>query len=76
MLESRLSPHASHDHGRQCCGGEVRLLLEPISVRPTVAIFGVGHVGLELARILFRLELRCIWSTPGPSSSTSSGWPR
>ncbi len=58
MLESRLSPHASHDHGRQCCGGEVRLLLEPISVRPTVAIFGVGHVGLELARILSRLELQ------------------
>jgi xanthine dehydrogenase accessory factor len=58
MLESRLSPHASHDHGRQCCGGEVRLLLEPFLVRPTVAIFGVGHVGLELARILSRLELR------------------
>ena len=58
MLESRLSPHASHDHGRQCCGGEVRLLLEPFPVRPTVAIFGVGHVGLELARILSRLEVR------------------
>jgi xanthine dehydrogenase accessory factor len=58
MLESRLSPHAAHDHGRQCCGGEVRLLLEPFPVRPTVAIFGVGHVGLELARILSRLELR------------------
>ena len=58
MLESRLSPHASHDHGRQCCGGEVRLLLEPFPVRPTVAIFGVGHVGLELARILSRLELQ------------------
>jgi xanthine dehydrogenase accessory factor len=58
MLESRLSPHAAHDHGRQCCGGEVRLLLEPFPVRPTVAIFGVGHVGFELARILSRLEIR------------------
>ena len=58
MLESRLSPHAHHDHGRQCCGGEVRLLLEPFPVRPTVAIFGVGHVGFELARILSRLEIR------------------
>ena len=27
-------------------------------VRPTVAIFGVGHVGYELARILSRLEVR------------------
>jgi xanthine dehydrogenase accessory factor len=26
--------------------------------RPTVAIFGLGHVGYELARILSRLELR------------------
>jgi xanthine dehydrogenase accessory factor len=58
MLQSRLGPHAAHDHGRQCCGGEVRLLLEPFPVRPTVAIFGVGHVGFELARILSRLEIR------------------
>ena len=58
MLESRLNPHERHEHGRQCCGGEVRLLLEPFPVRPTVAIFGVGHVGFELARILSRLEVR------------------
>jgi xanthine dehydrogenase accessory factor len=58
MVESRLNPHAGHEHGRQCCGGEVRLLLEPFPVRPTVAIFGVGHVGFELARILSRLEIR------------------
>ena len=58
MIESRLNPHARHEHGRQCCGGEVRLLLEPFPVRPTVAIFGVGHVGYELARILSRFEVR------------------
>ena len=33
------------------------LLLEAFPVRPTVAIFGVGHVGFELARILSRLEV-------------------
>jgi xanthine dehydrogenase accessory factor len=58
VLESRLNPHERHEHGRQCCGGEVRLLLESFPVRPTVAIFGVGHVGFELARILSRLEIR------------------
>ena len=58
MIESRLTEHARHDHGRQCCGGEVRLLLEAFPMRPTVAIFGVGHVGFELARILSRLEVR------------------
>lgn len=58
ILGSRLSEHARNAHGRQCCGGEVRILLDPLPVRPTIAIFGVGHVGFELARILSRLEVR------------------
>jgi xanthine dehydrogenase accessory factor len=58
MLETKLTVRSRNAHGRQCCGGIVRLLLEPLPVWPTVAIFGVGHVGLELARILARLELR------------------
>ena len=58
MLETKLTARSRNAHGRQCCGGIVRLLLEPLPVWPTVAIFGVGHVGLELARILARLELR------------------
>lgn len=33
------------------------MLLEPVRVIPCVAIFGVGHVGLELARILSRQEI-------------------
>jgi xanthine dehydrogenase accessory factor len=42
------------------------VLLEPLGVRPAVAIFGVGHVGLELARILARhdLDLHLIDSRP------------
>jgi xanthine dehydrogenase accessory factor len=52
-----LSDRARTDHGRQCCGGEVTLLLEPLPVVPSVAVFGVGHVGLELARILARHDL-------------------
>jgi xanthine dehydrogenase accessory factor len=52
-----LSEKARTDHGRQCCGGEVTLLLEPLAVVPSVAVFGVGHVGLELARILVRHDI-------------------
>ncbi len=52
-----LNDKARTEHGRQCCGGEVTLLLEPLAVVPSVAIFGVGHVGLELARILSRHDL-------------------
>lgn len=58
MRESRLNEHERTEHGRQCCGGVVTLLLEPLPARPTVAVFGVGHVGYELARILSRLEVQ------------------
>ncbi|MFW5474594.1 xanthine dehydrogenase accessory protein XdhC [Knoellia sp. CPCC 206450] len=54
---SSLSDKAPFEHGMQCCGGEVNVLLEPVGVPPVVAIFGVGHVGHELARILARHDL-------------------
>jgi xanthine dehydrogenase accessory factor len=52
-----LSDKARAEYGVQCCGGEVTVLLEPLPVVPAVAIFGLGHVGLELARILARHDL-------------------
>ena len=52
-----LSDRAPHEYGLQCCGGDVTLLYERLPVVPAVAIFGVGHVGLELARILARHDL-------------------
>ncbi len=57
LTTSALSDKAPNRHGRQCCGGEVQLLLEPLPVVPAVAIVGMGHVGLELARILARHDL-------------------
>ena len=56
-LEVSLSDKAPYQHGVQCCGGEVSLLLEPLPVVPSVAVFGMGHVGLELARILARHDI-------------------
>lgn len=56
-LTISLSDRARTEHGRQCCGGEVTVLLEPLVVAPAVAVFGMGHVGLELARILARHDL-------------------
>lgn len=55
-----LNEHAPNEHGRQCCGGVATVLLEPLRPRPAVAIFGVGHVGLELARILSRMPIRLV----------------
>jgi xanthine dehydrogenase accessory factor len=61
-LSERAAPH-----GVQCCGGEVTVLLEPLPVVPAVAVFGMGHVGLELARILARhdLDLHLVDTRPG-----------
>ncbi len=54
---SKLSDKAPYQHGVQCCGGEVTVLLDPLPVVPAVAIFGFGHVGFELARILARHDI-------------------
>ena len=70
-----LSDKAPFEHGVQCCGGEVTVLLEPLQVVPSVAIFGVGHVGLELARILARhdLDLHLVDSREGESVGRGAG---
>lgn len=47
-------------HGVQCCGGEVGVLLEVLASRRTVAIFGMGHVGWEIAHILSRLPVNLV----------------
>jgi xanthine dehydrogenase accessory protein XdhC len=57
LLTLTLSDKSTTEYGVQCCGGEVTMLLEPVRVVPSVAIFGIGHVGLELARILSRHEI-------------------
>ncbi|WP_129658845.1 xanthine dehydrogenase accessory protein XdhC [Rothia uropygialis] len=55
--EISLNERATTRYGQQCCGGKVTALLEPIAAPPVVAIFGAGHVGLEVARALSRLPV-------------------
>jgi xanthine dehydrogenase accessory factor len=50
--------HEQSLYGVQCCGGEVELLLEPMLPKPSIAIFGLGHVGYALAKILCLLPVR------------------
>jgi xanthine dehydrogenase accessory factor len=66
LITSELSARAPSAYGAQCCGGTVTVLLEPLRTVPAVAIFGTGHVGLELARILARhdIELHLIDTRP------------
>ncbi|GGZ04187.1 xanthine dehydrogenase accessory protein XdhC [Streptomyces avidinii] len=57
LMDFALNDKVTGRHGVQCCGGAVTVLLEPLPVVQAVAVFGVGHVGLELARILARHNL-------------------
>ena len=57
LMTSELSERVPYEHGAQCCGGVVTVLLEPLPTVAVVAIFGVGHVGFELSRILARHDL-------------------
>ncbi len=57
LMSLSLNDKAPVEHGVQCCGGEVTIVLEPLAVVPSVAIFGLGHVGVELARILARHDV-------------------
>ncbi len=64
----------------QCCGGQVELEFKSIPSFPQesetpkfdVVLFGAGHVGKELARILERLPCRLTWIDPRPDVFPSS----
>lgn len=60
MMTFALNDKAAATHGVQCCGGEVNVLLEVLGPRRTVAIFGMGHVGYEIAHVLARQPLNLV----------------
>lgn len=46
----------------QCCGGATDLLFEPfLQIRPTIYLFGAGHVGKALVTILENISCQIIW---------------
>lgn len=58
----RLHEFALGPHLGQCCGGRVTLLLEAVlPSRWRVAIFGAGHVGKALVRLLGDLPCSVTW---------------
>jgi xanthine dehydrogenase accessory factor len=61
----------------QCCGGNVTLAFAKVEKIETeqqqfdVVLFGAGHVGKEVARILERLPCRLTWVDPRPDAFPS-----
>lgn len=75
LRRTRLDRHTG-EHGVQCCGGEVSLLLEPVHpARPVVAVFGAGHVGRALATVLqvLPLDVRLVDSRPDELAAVATG---
>lgn len=67
----------------QCCGGSVTLRFTPVQEmgaadQPAfdVVLFGAGHVGKEVARILERLPCRLTWVDPRPDAFPASSTAR
>lgn len=60
LMSFALNERVSTAHGVQCCGGEVTVLLEPVRPSRTIAIFGLGHVGYEIAHILRRHSVELV----------------
>jgi len=36
----------------QCCGGQVELIIEPMNQSPQLFLFGAGHIGVEISKLL------------------------
>lgn len=36
----------------QCCGGKVEFIIEPMNQQPELFLFGAGHIGVEIAKLL------------------------
>jgi xanthine dehydrogenase accessory factor len=72
-LELSLTERAPAEFGVQCCGGEVTILLEPVQPELTqIALFGMGHVGIALARILSRLPFELLLCDSRPEMLEAS----
>lgn len=53
----------------QCCGGHVTVLLEVLRPpRLQIALFGAGHVGKALVKLLADLPCRVSWIDPRPDA--------
>lgn len=48
--KGELVTHALTSDLAMCCGGQMTFFLEPVLPRPTLIIFGCGHVGAAIAR--------------------------
>lgn len=51
----------------QCCGGKVEFIIEPMNQSPELFLFGAGHIGVEICKLLINtpFEVNLIDSREG-----------
>jgi xanthine dehydrogenase accessory factor len=59
----------------QCCGGRARVFYEFVPSLQTIHLFGGGHVGSAVSRVLCELPYRVCVIDPRPEWSTARDWP-
>ena len=71
--EPLLEKHVLGIEQDQCCGGSATLLFEPMMV-PTlrIALFGAGHVGKALVRVLEGTDTHILWIDERPETLTGT----
>ena len=42
----------------QCCGGKVEFIIEPMNQLPELFLFGAGHIGVEIAKLLVDMPFK------------------
>lgn len=54
LKENRLieSSYTLGPEFEQCCGGKVEFIIEPMNQSPELFLFGAGHIGTEIAKLL------------------------
>lgn len=57
------------------CGGEIDVYVEPVRPRPTVLVFGAGHVGRAVAHLAAWLGFRVVVADDRPEFATPEAVP-
>ena len=60
----------------QCCGGVMEVFFEAHGPRQRVVVFGAGHVGFELAKLLVAAPFEVVMVDDRPEWNTPERFPR
>jgi xanthine dehydrogenase accessory factor len=76
--QSRITPYTLSDPSQGdpgVCGGEVEVFVDPIGTKPTVVVFGGGHVGRAVVHLAHWLGFRTVVADDRPEFASPESAP-